>query len=338
MPPEIKQFNCPQCGSPLDLKNAGKSKSVICPACHSQIDLTGTDYQVVGNVGTRRTPEMTPFEIGTRGTVAGEEHAIIGRVRYRDDEDAWDEWLLLSASGDYRWISEDEDEGMVLWHSFTPTQPVDPNTVHQGATIDLGEGPARVRERGSARIDYLEGELTWKARVGDTMEYIDAEGASQLYSIEWTTDEIEFWRGQRVQAREVATAFGISPSAAVGSPKLAVSGISALIGLVICIVAAFVVVAAVGSGSSQAMELVCNTPTPSSVGAVLTPTIVAAKVTPSVTPTEDLSADDTSDEEPTATPPPNCYYRPVSGGSGISGIFGSIRSGSSGRSTSGSGK
>jgi DNA-directed RNA polymerase subunit RPC12/RpoP len=114
MPLEIKQFKCPQCSSPLELKNAGKSRSIVCPACHSQIDLTGLEYKVVGNVGSRRTPKMTPFEIGMHATVEGEAHAIIGRVRYSDDEDAWDEWLLLSASGDYRWISEDEDEGMVV--------------------------------------------------------------------------------------------------------------------------------------------------------------------------------------------------------------------------------
>ena len=43
-------------------------------------------------------------------------------------------WLtvLLSASGDYRWLSDDEEEGMVLWHAFTPTQPLDPNGVRQG--------------------------------------------------------------------------------------------------------------------------------------------------------------------------------------------------------------
>jgi hypothetical protein len=210
--------------------------------------------------------------------------------------------------------------------------------VTQGATIDLGEGPARVRERGSAHIDYLEGELTWKARVGDTMQYIDAEGATQLFSIEWTPDEIEFWRGKRVQAREVATAFGISPSAAGATPTLAVSGISALIGLVVCILAACIVVAAVGgTGSTQAMELVCSTPTPSSAGA-RPATVVPAQVASVPTPTEDLSEDDTGDDVATPTPPPNCYYRPATSSSGLSGIFGSIRSGSSGRSISGSGK
>ncbi len=338
MPPQVKPINCPHCGSPLDLKNAGKSKSIVCPSCGSQIDLTGPEYQVIGNVGARPAPEMTPFEIGMHGTIEGEEHAIIGRVRYRDDEDAWDEWLLLTASGDYRWISEDEDEGMVLWHSFTPTKPVDPNTVRQGSAIDLGEGPARVRERGTARIDYLEGELTWKARRGDTMEYIDAEGGSQLFSIEWTANEIEFWRGKRLDGRATALAFGIStPVSKLSSSKLALSGVSALVGLIVCFLLACVVLAAVGgtSSSTQASELVCNTPVASSIG---TPRAASVSTVAAPTLTEESDAEDTTDQAPTPTPPPNCYYRPVTSSHGVLGLFNSIRTGSSGRGISGSGK
>jgi hypothetical protein len=323
------QFNCPKCGSPLDLKNS-KSKSVVCPSCNSQIDLTNPEHQIIGDVGRRPSPKMTPFTIGMRGTIEGEEQAVIGRVRYSDDEDAWDEWLLLTASGDYRWISEDEDEGMVLWHSFTPSQPVDPNTIGGGATFDLGEGPARVRERGSATIDYLEGELTWKAHVGDTMQYIDAEGGGNLFSIEWTPDEIEFWRGKRLDAREVALAFGITaPVSTSSSGKLFLSGATALVGLIVCILILCGVVAGLGatSSSAQGVELVCNTPSAGSVATVAAPT-----------PTEDLSEDNTSEEGATATPPPNCYYRTVTSGPGVSGLFNSIRSGSSGRSISGSGK
>jgi hypothetical protein len=212
MPLEVKQFNCPQCGSALDLKNL-QSKSVICPSCSSQIDLTGPQYQVVGRVGSRPTPRMTQFQPGMQGTLNGEAHEVIGRVLYRSDEgDVWDEWLLLSASGQYRWISDSEEEGMALWEPFVPTNPIDPNTIREGQSINLRGAPARVRDRGSARIDYLEGELTWKARLGDTMEYAEAEGPDGRYSIEWTPEEVEFYWGQRLNRREIEPAFGITGS------------------------------------------------------------------------------------------------------------------------------
>jgi hypothetical protein len=258
MPLQVKEFNCPRCGSPLSLKNAGRSKSIVCTACNSQIDLTGPEYQVMVNVGPRPEPKLTKFTIGLKGTLEGEAFEIIGRVRYRDDEGyTWDEWLLLSASGDYRWLSDDAEEGMVLWHAFTPTQPLDPNGVRQGQTINLGDGPARVTEAGQAIIDYLEGELTWKAAKGETMRALDAAGAGgAMFSIEWTADEVEFYRGRRQDSAQVAAAFGVprEPGFSLASGGGGASGkraapvaaviIAALVIIMLCVC----VGAAVGAG------------------------------------------------------------------------------------------
>lgn len=238
MPLEVKQLNCPQCGSPLELKNL-RSKSVICPSCNSQIDMTGEAGQVVGRVGSRPTPRMTQFRPGLQGTLNGEQYMVIGRVQYRGDEgDVWEEWLLLSAQGQYVWISDSEEEGMALWFPFVPTQPIDPNTIREGHTLNLRGAPAQVRDRGEARITYLEGELTWKARVGDTMNYAEADSASERLSIEWTSDEVEFYYGQRLNRRAVEQAFGLATAgpAAAGSPQRKGSCLSTALVLLIVVV------------------------------------------------------------------------------------------------------
>ncbi len=239
MPFEVKQFNCPQCGSPLDIQNAARSKTIVCPACGSQIDLVGPEHRVTGNVGSRPTPQLTPFRVGMRGTIGGEEHQVIGRVLYRDDEGyTWDEWLLLTAAGEYRWLSDDPEEGMVLWRAFTPIQPVDPNTVRQGMSINLSGTPARVTEVGRATIAYLEGELTWRAGKGEVIGALDAEGPDGLYSIEWSADEIEFYRGQRLNQAEVARAFGLASSVSSArnvNARLATVIIAAIVILMVCI-------------------------------------------------------------------------------------------------------
>ena len=243
MPLEVRQFNCPQCGSPLDLKNA-RSKSVICPSCSSQIDLTGPQGQIVGRVGSRPTPRMTPFQPGMTGMLNGEQHMIIGRVLYRSDEgDEWDEWLLLSASGQYRWISDSEEEGMALWEPFVPTAPIDPNTIHEGRSINLRGAPARVRDRGEAKITYLEGELTWKARLGDTMQYAEAEGSDGRYSVEWTPEEVEFYWGKRLNRIEIAQAFGLTSAAvAAASGRSDVRGNCRSAAIMIAVVIVFLVI------------------------------------------------------------------------------------------------
>jgi len=224
MPLEVRQFNCPQCGSPLELKNL-RSKSVICPSCSSQIDMTGEAGQVVGRVGNRPAPRMTQFRPGLQGTLNGEQTMVIGRVQYRGDEgDVWEEWLLLSAQGQYVWISDSEEEGMALWFPFVPTQPIDPNTIREGQTINLRGTPCRVRDRGEARITYLEGELTWKARIGDTMNYAEADSASERLSLEWTSEEVEFFYGPRLNRRAVEQAFGLATAASAAAASVAAGG------------------------------------------------------------------------------------------------------------------
>ncbi len=242
MPLEIKQFNCPHCGSPLNIKNAARSRSIVCAACNSQIDLTAEQHAVLGNVGSRPAPKLTQLAVGMTGPLLGEPHEIIGRVVYRDNEGyTWDEWLLLSAAGAYRWLSDDEDEGMVAWHGFTPSQPVDPNTVRDGQTINLNGVAARVTETTHATIDYLEGELTWKAGKGDSMRALDAAGpAGAMFSIEWTANEIEFYQGQRQPPAEVAAAFGVPAASAGVTAGAAGSRRAASTGLVL--VVAFVLV------------------------------------------------------------------------------------------------
>lgn len=67
----------------------------------------------------------------------------------------------------------------------------------------------RITEASDARVCAVEGELTAAAPVGDSFGYIDAEALGKLYSVEWTEDEIEFYRGRRMSEREVLQAFGL---------------------------------------------------------------------------------------------------------------------------------
>lgn len=322
MPVQVQQLACPKCNSPLDLKNAGRSKSMVCPSCGSQIDLTSPEYQIIGNVGQRPAPQATQFQVGMQGMLEGQSFQIIGRVVYHDDEgDIWDEWLLLSAQGEYVWISDSVNEGMALWRGFVPPEPVEPAKLSEGDTVTLRGEKIRVRDAGSARIDYLEGELTWKAAVGSTMNYIEADSPRQRISIEFTENEVEFYGGGRVDAAATAKAFGATRSGidagqvrTLGKVSKAISTAGCL-GIFLCI--ALMCFAVTFLGDSTSASLVCITPNPAVIG-----TLVPGAPTP----------------EPicyTPTPGPasagGFIFGPSSGG-------GSMRSGSSGgRSTGGGG-
>lgn len=333
---EVKTFNCPKCGTALDLKNAGRSQSIVCPSCGSQIDLTSPEYNILGNVGRRMEPQVTPFQLGMRGNLSGQEFEIIGRVVYRDDEgDVWDEWLLLSAAGEYVWISDSENEGMALWHSFIPTNPVEPSSLEEDQSLVLRKTRVTVRDLGTMKIEYLEGELTWKAGVGDQVGYGEADSASERISIEYSRDEVEFYWGEDLDRNATAKAFGVVAQLPTGGTmrvKASVgilSGAGGIFSSIICI-AMLCIGIAVMSGGSTSSAPICTTPTTGIISRVSTATVgdLSFPVITQVTPT------------PGATPTPACFIPTRAPGSG--GFFspssgGSIRSGSSGRSPSGGG-
>jgi hypothetical protein len=95
-----------------------------------------------------------------------------------------------------------------------------------------------VRAVGEARIDYLEGELTWRAKVGDTVKYAEGEGGGQLHSIEWTSDEVEFYRGNKLDRATTEKAFGIERAAqpAAAGGRGGCSRVGCIVALVILVV------------------------------------------------------------------------------------------------------
>jgi uncharacterized membrane protein YgcG len=183
-----------------------------------------------------------------------------------------------------------------------------------------------VRDRGRATIDYLEGELTWKAQIHSTMEYIEADSVNQRISIEFTENEVEFYAGGRINAAATAKAFGASLSAVDVSGVMAAAGpiakgasiVTTLI-VIGCIALMCVTVALLGGGSSSAQSsLICYTPVAQATSAGPTPVGGAPTEAPVCV---------------TTTPAPRS-----SGGFSFPSSGGSIRSGgSSGHSTGGGG-
>jgi len=202
---------CPNCGASLELKNPDFSKVAYCSYCNSQIDLEkGEASKSEGWLG-EVVPAESDIELGMVGEFDGEKYQVIGRIRYKDEKEysVWDEWLLLSESGKYLWLTE-EHFGFVLMRKYTPKIPFDPNAVVVDVKVDgyiLAPDPIS-----KAETVFYEGELTWKAKIGEKINYLDApRGKKIVYSCEWTDREINYFIGEKLTAQEVYDAFGLGP-------------------------------------------------------------------------------------------------------------------------------
>jgi hypothetical protein len=158
-------------------------------------------FSVLGQVNQNAAPPDGFIRLGLEAKIEGVLHQVIGRIRLADNDDEdywhWDEWLLISEKGNYVWIQEDEGK-YELQRTFTPSAPIPPDVLQSGAMLDVDGKNFLVRERSSAAVSFIEGELTYKAQVGDRMHFIDASRGMESVGIEWTANEIEFFRREKL--------------------------------------------------------------------------------------------------------------------------------------------
>lgn len=104
--------NCPNCGAPIAFRSADLPVKV-CDYCRSAVLRTGGELQAIGKIA--EVPEdVSPLQLGTRGHDGARAFELIGRVRWRYADGAWNEWLALFDDGSTGWLGEASGRYMLL--------------------------------------------------------------------------------------------------------------------------------------------------------------------------------------------------------------------------------
>lgn len=162
------------------------------------------------------TRNPTPIRPGMKARFAGIDYTVAGRAVFGMVEEGvtyyWHEWQLVAADGAIAFLELDEGRWKLM-RPFIPTTPIGPQQaggLGAGASINLDGTGVRVTQNSNARVHFVEGEHTYNVIPGDRVNYIDAGYGNHLYGVEWSRDEIEFYRGRYITEREVLMAFGFS--------------------------------------------------------------------------------------------------------------------------------
>jgi hypothetical protein len=153
---------------------------------------------------------MPEIPIGSRGTFEGLEYICIAYMRRSTDFDgetfSWEEYCLWNQSVGYRWLVKDETSWMWV---------VDANL----AELDLGGMPQQVgwggryftlRNQNYARLDYVLGELFWKAQLGETSQVMDFVNGTDVLSREVIEGgEVKWTYSAQVPWAVLAQSFGL---------------------------------------------------------------------------------------------------------------------------------
>lgn len=180
----------------------------------------------------------TPLRIGMTGAFHSWHVRIAGRVvmgvEIEGETYTWQEFHLVSDSGNSGTLVHEEGERGPEWKLFRAFQPLRPLSAHEAATKRVGDAinldgtSTRITLVDESRVLHLEGTPPEGVQVGDVAHYFNADTGRRMLVASWTGDEIEFYEGEDVPPALVARAFGLkaaSPAFGAAPPgKASLSG------------------------------------------------------------------------------------------------------------------
>ncbi|PIE42283.1 MAG: hypothetical protein CSA47_01455 [Gammaproteobacteria bacterium] len=235
---DLDKLDCPNCGSPVPYV-AGSTNCLICPACYSEIKLTGDTAEVL-KLHSMLAAQQTSLSLGDKAridekeiadisaiqhdadTAAGNKHhdyVVIGIQRLEEvGEDAdWTEYLLYSFTNGFLWLEEDE-EG---WHVARVLNEL---PIDKGRYLQYNDKKWRKQYDDSytSRVTYAVGAFSWQVKMNDTMLLTDYGNGKQTLTSEQNAEEITYTISSPRKKSTIAKWFGKkldSGPASTGRPK-----------------------------------------------------------------------------------------------------------------------
>ena len=203
-----RQFNCPNCGSPIEVKLAG-SRSITCGACNSLIDVS---QGIAGELrhAQQDEPVKPLLAVGSTGTLQGKQWQIVGfqhrmghEVGDEDESFGWDEYLLFNAKAGFIFLVDSTDGWSIVKPATgAPTQRGSNAQSYLGTNYTL-------QYSYKAETTYVAGEFYWQVARGQTTFNEDYANGKSLLSSELVGKELTWSVGSKVDHTTVSLAFKI---------------------------------------------------------------------------------------------------------------------------------
>lgn len=217
-----RAISCPKCGGQVGWPDGTeRPKTLACTHCTAVLNLA---EQHPAFIGDRNLAIAKRFDlkIGDSGTVRGAQSEVIGRLHYTEfDSEPTAEYLLWSSTTGYRWLAHyagnwtlSRSTGMgPSWDALAGIKPKD--------KVVVADMTLRFFERGSQKLQYVDGALPWEARIGDATDYRTFIGGTRGLTLEKSGNEVESFVTEHIDGLKVLSAFGrgdrYSPPTEIGA-------------------------------------------------------------------------------------------------------------------------
>lgn len=195
----VMQFRCEYCGGEVEVVSRF-SAMVTCRYCNTVYFL---DNEHVESQGKSEPFEpLSLLRVGAVGRLEGKDFSVLGRIRLDDEDDVWDEWLVLLNGVPY-WLEESANR-LTKFQEVTISTPLPKyEDIGVGSQILIEGVSVYVVERGSAEVAGVEGEFSGKLKPDKEYRYIQGSVDDEVYAIEYYDDAIRLLKGHRVDYGDV---------------------------------------------------------------------------------------------------------------------------------------
>jgi len=208
----LHALDCKTCAAPLPRLGGHQVRTLTCGYCGTVMDARD-DFKVLARYQDLERP-VSPLRIGMRGRIKAVEFAIIGIVG-AGYEDAWGryEWVsaqLFSATHGYAWLTW--DSGHFVFSRRVRELP-NPSVFRPGPAkrtkIRFRDQKYRLYETYTARLTFVEGELTWQAALHEATAIAEFIAPPFGFEFEKSDGELAYGLSEYVDRDEIVAAFGI---------------------------------------------------------------------------------------------------------------------------------
>ncbi|MFK7927219.1 MAG: hypothetical protein AB8H79_03470, partial [Myxococcota bacterium] len=207
-------FYCADCQGPVHVVHPARAKTVVCGLCGAQHGLDSNAGQVIAHVAIDTHFSEGLLEVGTVGRLGDRVVEVIGRIRLSNNEAGqlrmWDEWVVITEDGAYLRVLEEGGSYSFLL-PFIPEGGFDPSWFMAARDREAVafEGHTQVPSAGfMARVLHVEGELTTRVCVGDSIDVMELDTDRGPVLAQGTYDGVNCYVVEPVEDRAMWSFFG----------------------------------------------------------------------------------------------------------------------------------
>ncbi len=204
---QAQSITCTNCGGALEVPGGRHIEMQVCEYCGAQLDLTSETLAVIAINQEKLEPDDQRFPIGAKAQLQGCDYEVCGRIVSQDAEGyTATEYLLYNSDTGYRWLGEQMGH-FTLSQQSEMAPSFDPRGRNPKTPIQIGGQRYLVYESGAEAVIYVDGALPYRTKVGDTYSYAVMVAPPAIFSAEWDNDEVEYFAGEYIPAKEIYEAF-----------------------------------------------------------------------------------------------------------------------------------